>query len=426
MFHDTRYIVRSHNYAPRFGFPNNLTEALSQDATKQERVDYIKGLVMPAIVMFAFFTVWLLFLIVMRCCGYNRVGFWAGTSMILPRRPTLPSETTVNLEGNDETMEAPLKESYETDENEPKPATTMNDNMEVQKYKQELEQWEHEAALRNRRLRNIRIAVLISGCAIVAFCIIMIVEGVMNLDDAIKSTRSGIEMGINLANEAISIIDTYEAAQNAVFAEVNTVSVQLNHTCSKVVNDICSEVLQLPNCTIAQNNVAPTVSEIQSVIYSQVQQFMYQQLDPMRSDCEELAKDLTNLNNKFGQFYWAFWVATGFAILLAALSLLIIYGVISAWRQEQKHCLTSFVRGWLIVPLFTFLVVMSWIFSMLFVIGSLSTADACYNSPDQLTLVRVVFAALDRFCSKYLTILTRYLIVDGFVRTPRLIQLSFF
>jgi hypothetical protein len=43
-------------------------------------------------------------------------------------------------------------------------------------------------------------------------------------------------------------------------------------------------------------------------------------------------------------------------------------------------------QSFLIVPLFILMVVCSWVFSMVFVIGSMTLADTCVDSPDGIIL----------------------------------------
>jgi hypothetical protein len=91
--------------------------------------------------------------------------------------------------------------------------------------------------------------------------------------------------------------------------------------------------------------------------------------------------------NDFLTQFSAFIVAAVFAALLALLNVLIIYGVIYEWKGKQRHHACSkatvqLVRSRIIIPIFGGLVFFCWIFSMVFVVGSLMTADTCYGGPD--------------------------------------------
>jgi len=114
-----------------------------------------------------------------------------------------------------------------------------------------------------------------------------------------------------------------------------------------------------------------------------------------RSDLIEVADMLGRFNDTAGKFTWAFWLSAAFAILLAILNICIVVGVILAWRgkQERNRCgkFVSCIRSWVVIPLYIFLVIVSWIFSMVFVMGSTVAADWCYNSPDTNVLVSLQY-----------------------------------
>jgi hypothetical protein len=81
-----------------------------------------------------------------------------------------------------------------------------------------------------------------------------------------------------------------------------------------------------------------------------------------------------------------FIVAAIFAALLALLNILISVGVITAWRNPsaaQKRTFIRFLRSWVLIPFFGFLVLCSWVFSMTFIVGWTMTADSCVDSPDE-------------------------------------------
>jgi hypothetical protein len=60
-------------------------------------------------------------------------------------------------------------------------------------------------------------------------------------------------------------------------------------------------------------------------------------------------------------------------------------GVLLAWVHKLPRVFYCF-RTIVIVPSFIFLVLISWVFSMVFVIGSMALADTCVDSPDAIVL----------------------------------------
>jgi len=85
-------------------------------------------------------------------------------------------------------------------------------------------------------------------------------------------------------------------------------------------------------------------------------------------------------------------VASIFAMMLMILCIVISYGVVEAWCGFTKNLgrcqgcvlkLFACLRHWILLPIFILLVVMTLIFSMVFIIGSTATADVCEDTPDK-------------------------------------------
>jgi hypothetical protein len=104
-----------------------------------------------------------------------------------------------------------------------------------------------------------------------------------------------------------------------------------------------------------------------------------------RDDLVTMNEAASALDKKAATFYWAFWVASSFAIVLAVLCFFMMIGVILAWCHSIPIVFYR-CRVLVMVPLFMLLVSVSWIFSMVFVIGSMALADTCIESPDQNVL----------------------------------------
>ena len=88
-------------------------------------------------------------------------------------------------------------------------------------------------------------------------------------------------------------------------------------------------------------------------------------------------------------------VAATFAAILSVLCLLIAYGVVEAWCgcTKNRNCilrLFKYLRHWLLLPMFILFVVISWVFSMVFIIGSTAAADLCVDSPDDRVAAMVI------------------------------------
>lgn len=490
-FENTWFIQQAHTHAIRFGYPSNLTQIIqesssssSSSTTSSSLKQYAYGATMSSLVLCVFFVLWMLLLLVLRCLGYRRVGFCAGTSMRRPPRPMVEEEeeeegaiveskemkddqledeeeivavspditvlslndawknpqqetsaaaaiTTTNAtrqnegvteESNqrntltdqkEQDQEEPNQRSTKTDINEQEqeqehedlmtptiilfedPAKNHQNNLhlspssplrsaeEKKMDSEEWVQWHRKVKIREIRLRRTRITVLVCIAVIVAFSIVLLVKGLFQLQAAAESTLTGIEIAMNLSTSAVNLIDEYTTVQSTVLSQVVSVANEIGvATCPRIIQGICSN-LQLTDCS----SVASASAQVDDYFQRVGKELYDGQLAQMRSDIVRLGESLAALYNKLEGLHWVFAVATAMTILLVVVTLFIAWGVISAWRG-QKHWVTVFVQSWIAVPLFTVLVLVSWAFSLAFIVGAVVTADACYDSPNSLVLVR--------------------------------------
>jgi hypothetical protein len=149
------------------------------------------------------------------------------------------------------------------------------------------------------------------------------------------------------------------------------------------------------------------------------------QLVQVRSDLVEASNIMNSVNQEVAKFNWAFWVAAGAVILMAVCTILILNGVIMAWQNKLRGTCwqrtTSCFRGWFIVPLFVFLLIVGWVFSMVFVMGYTATSDFCYNSPDE-NVQAVLEQYKDKFSSNSIVYPTLMYYVSGCPQTSRIFQ----
>lgn len=66
--------------APRFGHTDQISVLFDTDDASQ-RDDYLRGLVFIGAFILSFFLVWMVVLLVLKCCGRQRVGFLSGAPM---------------------------------------------------------------------------------------------------------------------------------------------------------------------------------------------------------------------------------------------------------------------------------------------------------------------------------------------------------
>jgi hypothetical protein len=95
----------------------------------------------------------------------------------------------------------------------------------------------------------------------------------------------------------------------------------------------------------------------------------YDELVQERIDLADMVQVAEDLEQTGETFNWAFYCSMAFSLRLALLCLCFVLGDISELSRVTR-CLQNFIM----LPIFVLFVVLSWVFSMVFVIGSNSTS----------------------------------------------------
>lgn len=386
----SRSIERIHYTTPRFGHTNNLTAVLAGDPGAAR--DYLVGLVSASIAMFAFFAVWLATILLLKCCGY-RVGFLSGRRVLVARKPEPPTGVEVvaaqhTPTGSEEEHEGLAEEQPPVAINAETPLKdTAADEVLDEEYREKLAAWERDVRIKQRRMRRIRITVLVSGTVIVVAAILMVVMGMGSLSGSVGTGLGALSHLQSLCESAAGIIEDFMVSQNATNVAVKSLKLDLNTICPPLREELCANATTGQDCNF---DGLPSGDDI-SNFFSINQGDIYKNLVDLQKDLLEIADFAEMINAKASNLNWAFWLAAAFVILLAICTLLIMNGVIQAWRRKLgNNCwskFTSCTRHWFVLPVFVVLLILSWIFSMIFVIGSTSTADMCYQNPNENVLV---------------------------------------
>jgi hypothetical protein len=291
----------------------------------------------------------------------------ASTSLDAPGTGTVASQRSVSSHPPDPEG---VHESHE--------AGSVPESLAVER--QQIEDWKELVQRRAMRMARIRIAVLVSGLTIVVMAVLMIVYGVQNLSASVTDSLNGIDSALGLCDAALALLDSYVGFRTETMSVTESAIDTTNYT-------VCPQVEQLlcggTPCTDVLAQVVDALSQ-NSVVFDSIQS--------VRNDVENIQGILTYVQSTIVSFNWAFWIAAGAVVLLAVCTLILMNSVILAWRHKQLsggcwYRWTSRFRGFVVVPIFCVLLVLGWVFSMVFVIGSMASADFCVNSPDANVLV---------------------------------------
>ena len=157
--------------------------------------------------------------------------------------------------------------------------------------------------------------------------------------------------------------------------------------CPNVRNKLCTDIYTLTNCSFSG---FPYASELEQIVsyFQGAQGLVLSQIGTFREDLVKMQYAAIKMSDRAATFNWEFYMAMVFSLLLGVLCVLLMMGVLFAWKRTLPRFVMC-LRDWMILPLFVFLVIFSWLFCMVFIIASIGLADLCIDSPDPRILAIV-------------------------------------
>ena len=400
--------------------------------TKAESKDYVQGLLAGSILICAFFALWLIVLVVLKCLGPKRVGLFSGQVQKTNNSKSMVAENGNNKETEPaQNDEAALPSESESDDDFASARNSMHSESEeantnaqsdllleesayfsgnesetdgiehpleirkdentlsssaagVEKVKETSPEYPSVEAARNHattasRLRNVRIALAVSGLLMLIFAILFMGVGVDNLLRAVNDTRDGLGKAIVLTEDAIELIDEFAAAQSSAVESTKAFSADISGFCPAVCMDVTST-----DCDLARVPFGGLIRTILSFSSDTIARLL--DLPGIRSDLLELADEFSSIEQATRNFEWAFYIALAFAGIVAILDLLMMWGLYLTWRDQvsasRRGGAVMCCRNWVLVPIFGFMVFLTFLFTEVFIIGSTASNDFCAGSPD--------------------------------------------
>ena len=444
---------RAHEFTPRFGHSSDINQLLRNE----DPSDYVVGVLAASVAIFGLMILWLIILLTLRCLGQSRVGFLSGSPIPLlnppPSResfriqkpePELSSGDEADAESSDnERAQRKRRKKKHRSHKKRKPSSSLltvpedeelEDGLSVatetstkrkkrkkksrkrdkvapsdsvptvvaveyddEAYQAALFEFNKVATKCRRKHRRIRITILFSAVGIVASAVLMTMGGVWSLKDAFGDALSGLDQAETLTNQAVSVVDNFSSRQESARSQTVQFMDAVNSFCPNKAERICTDLIDGVACNATG---LPLVDEIIDVIEG-ARQVLYGELGDLRSDLVELGDIFADMSHVASQFYWAFYVGVAFAWLVALAALAMVIIVVREWMTPKKgstSCTQVLCKHFVAIPTFLFCVVLCWLFSMVFVIGSTTVADMCYESPDS-KVIGILEDNRDRFKS---------------------------
>jgi hypothetical protein len=369
-FEATAAIVWMHAMPPRFGHSRDLNQLIN--GSSKQRKDYLNGLLGASYAMFYIFIVWSVTILVLKCLGPKNVGAWSGSMQPLKAEPRAPQLLIVQR--GDSKLDPPGVRATED----------LSYDYYAHQYERRHEIWTKAKRTQTRNLNIMRVIVLFAGTSIVISATLMMGKGVSSLTETSDCGRNVIDYASNLIQQGIGLIDKFLDIKNQAETDMERLLTATNKFCPNIQIPLsCKDILNGRDCDLEG---IPYESVVEEVIQEYVHGtsglvVVFEEITNFRADLETMLDTATDMDKKAATFNWAFWCSAAYNLAVAVLSFAIMVGVLLAWYNELPRIFYYF-RAIFIVPLFITLVQFSWIFSMVFVIGSMALADTCVDSPD--------------------------------------------
>ena len=368
-FQNTSVIHWMHTIPPRFGQTNNISALLL--GTDQQQNDYVTGLVAAPLLVFFFFLVWGLVLMVFRYCAptnsANAVRWLGGQPLRMPSPPMGGGGMEEDRDHKPQLQKTKKTTHYDPHE------VAKNDDYQA---------WRHDYQRTKVQLFVLRIPVWFAGMAIAIAALIMSVYGVDSLHNTLETGRESLLITGTLAQEATKIVDSIIAQNQQLSDHLFDLLEQVNTLCPLVRDPLCDDVYNIATCDLSALGFGP---DLTAIIHMAGTHFVegntssiYQEIVKAKSALNEVVDLTIEVDQSAAQLNWVLSFSMVMSLLLAGICLVILLGLLC----PEIPKVLQFLQSKIMIPLFVILVVFAYILSIVFVTGSIVTADVCvYTSP---------------------------------------------
>ncbi|OEU09699.1 hypothetical protein FRACYDRAFT_247956 [Fragilariopsis cylindrus CCMP1102] len=388
-FLNTDIIEWMHQFPPRFSNTNDILALLI--GTNQEQKEYVNGLLSSSIVLFFFFVSWSTLLLIFRFCaptdGTNSIRWLGGQPlrMVSPPLGGNGNNNESNGSGSKEEEGGGANDSTNTNTTIKKTNANTKTHFtseEELRTNKDYQEWKRDYRKTKLQLSIFRIVAWFAGGSIVISALIMSVYGVDSLTTTLEAGRASIDITRNLAYEAQLIVDKVIQQNTLLSTQVYTLLEDINSICPLVRDPLCDDVYDISTCDVSSflgteiNDVLQTVG---THFGDGDQSEIYQEIINAKNALEDVQSMSNEIDSKSLQLNWVLSMSMVFSLLLALLCILILLGLLCSPELPK---IILFLQSKLMIPLFGVLVFFAYLFSTLFIIASIVTADVCvYTSP---------------------------------------------
>ena len=199
------------------------------------------------------------------------------------------------------------------------------------------------------------------------------------LEQTMNSGTDTILIVQNIITEAVDLMDTLVQDLHALAGDLSLLLTTINGICPKKRSQLCDNLLDPDSCD--------TAGVFATSIFQQIITRLNDidgESDPLlprlintRNGLQDMLEVTDNVSDQVDTLDWILSVAMFFALCLSLLTLAMI-----ATLVYPKGRLVQCIQHRFVMPLFIFLVTLSFLFAISFIIASLALSDTCVDDPD--------------------------------------------
>ena len=283
-----------------------------------------------------------------------------------------------------------LQDEMQTGQSKPQQVTSGSDaKSEDEDGGADDEPWLEACHRQKLRMRRARLVLVLSCISIVVSGLLFCYYGEKYLNQSFISVKEGLRKIQKLCQGGVYVVDRFTARLSVAvdrnekfFTEINGVYPGLREQLCQVVDDNRpGESVTIGDCTLQD---LPYVNQSLALILDALyrsKEYLSEEVNGFRDDLLELYDEIETFLNGNSNLEWTFWISFSFTIALVVCCCWMVIGMY--FHPSFKKGGNEFIlRRRLLFPLFCFLALVAYAFSVAFIIAAVGASDWCINSPD--------------------------------------------
>ena len=294
-----------------------------------------------------------------------------------------PSQASPTKSKSANTQAAALSTAT-VEEAPPKDYETSKTKIAMEDYDQKLMIWEQEVKNTSDHHRKLQVGILFCSLCVIVASVLFSLKGTEILLDSVQDERDHLNMLESKLAASMNEVAEFERNQLLVKNTVDALLESINVHCPNIRPTVCDDIDLGLGCNFTGLPLDSQMLDFVENFGKENTDIAFRELGLQENQFETLISYVESSEESAGQFEVALWIASACTTVLAVLSIVMFSIVILGMKQKQSsfpYGLAWFRSNMLFPLLFIFLVI-AFLSSMVFIIGSTASGDFCNDSPN--------------------------------------------